>query len=137
LKEKIRQIVEHTDASLNNVALFKKNIPSMHFSLFDEESSLKYDVLKDSCEWTDEVITDPSSEYFVGIEEPDVSMGEGAYNETPIYPDGHLEQEKEIYYSQYNGPDPSLNTWQKFSDFLLFLQDEIKSSNFDILTCES
>lgn len=136
LKEKIRQIVEHTDASLNNVALFKKNIPSMHFSLFDEESSLKYDVLEDSCEWTDEIITDPSSEYFVSIEEPDVSMGEGAYNETPIYPEGHLEQEKEIYYSQYNGPDPSLNTWQKFSDFLIFLQDEIKSSNFDILTCK-
>ena len=136
LKDKIRQIVEHTGASLNNVSLFKKNIPSIHFSLFDEENSLKYDVLEDSCEWTDGEITDPSSEYFVGIQEPDVSMDEGAYNKTPIYPEGHLEQEKEIYYSHYNGPDPSLNTWHNFSDFLLFLQDEIEVSNFDILTCK-
>ena len=136
LKDKISQLKNNYGSSLNNVALFKKNMPSTHFSLFEEEKSLKYDVLEDSSEWNDELIIDPSGEDDVSLQELDVSMEEDAHNAETIYPEGHLEQEKEIYYSHYNGPDPSLNTWQKFSDFLSYLQDDIEVSNFDILTCK-
>ena len=126
LKDKIRQLSSSDDVSLNNVALFKKNIPSYHFSLFDEEHSLKHDVEEDRSSWVSPTLPEDASG-------TDVSDGY-VYDLTEV--EDAIESNKNDYYSHYNGPDPSLNTWEKFSDFLLFLQDEIKVSNFDILTCK-
>lgn len=121
LKDKISEIKNNHGVLLDNVALFKKNIPSFHFSLFEEEKSLKYNVIEDSSDWSYADNVDLSDDLL----STDASLAEV-----------NMEEIKSLYYSSYNGPDPSLNTWQHFSDFLLFLQNDVGVSNFDILTCK-
>lgn len=128
LKDKISQLKNNYNSSLNNVSLFKKNLPSYYFSLFNEEQSLKYDVEEDTTTWEPlTLITDISDISYIDIDED--------YENDPSE-ENPVDSAKRDYYLNYNGPDPSLNSWEKISDFLLFLQDEIEVSNFDILTCK-
>ena len=46
-----------------------------------------------------------------------------------------LEDEDHTFYDVSNS-DPELNTWSKFIDFTLFLQNDLHVSNFDLLMCE-
>ena len=46
-----------------------------------------------------------------------------------------LEGEEHTFYDVSNS-DPELNTWSKFIDFTLFLQNDLHVSNFDLLMCQ-
>ena len=128
LKQKILRLNQLPNVSFSNISLFKRDPQSFYFSLFDEEQSLKQDVEKDTVygeEIIEQMLSQTDEE--LGI---DLSLNTREEFIEDIY------KSKAEYYLYYNGPDPSLNTWEKFSDFLMFLQDDIKVENFDILTCQ-
>jgi len=132
LKEKIASLNELPNVSLTNVSLFKKDTPSFYFSLFDEEQSLKHDVEKDN------MFSEERMEFLSGLSDEDLSQRlcmDISLNTREEFI-AEMYELKEDHYLYYKGPDPSLNTWEKFSNFLLFLQNDIKVSNFDILTCK-
>lgn len=128
IKQKILRLNQLPNVSFSNISLFKRDPQSFYFSLFDEEQSLKQDVEKDTVygeEIIEQMLSQTDEE--LGI---DLSLNTREEFIEDIY------KSKAEYYLYYNGPDPSLNTWEKFSDFLIFLQDDIKVENFDILTCQ-
>lgn len=128
IKQKILRLNQLPNVSFSNISLFKRDPQSFYFSLFDEEQSLKQDVEKDTVygeEIIEQMLSQTDEE--LGI---DLSLNTREEFIEDIY------KSKAEYYLYYNGPDPSLNTWEKFSDFLMFLQDDIKVENFDILTCQ-